>query len=81
MDQIPQVNSFAECVIERLLTAMEVSEILNVSVDWVCDHAGPGSGLRIPAIPLGTGRGRGRNMWRFRPADVRKFIEAQVKFI
>jgi len=57
---------------ERLLNSREVAEWLGVSLDWVQAHATRRS-PRIPAVLLGTGR-RGRQMLRFRRADVEKFI-------
>ena len=57
---------------DRLLNSREVAEWLSVSLDWVQAHA-TRRNPRIPAVHLGTGN-NGRQMLRFRRADVEKFI-------
>jgi excisionase family DNA binding protein len=52
---------------ERLLTPMEVSEILSVSVAWVLDHSSRRRPY-LPAIRLGKAV-------RFRRSDVEEFIQ------
>lgn len=54
----------------RLLTLDEVSEFLQMSPAWVRDHTTRRQ-PRIPAIRLG---GR-RKVLRFRPQDIRVFVE------
>jgi len=56
---------------EKLLTAEEVAQILNVSTAWVYDHAD----RKKPAI---TCVRLGKAV-RFRPDDVRTFIEAMIR--
>jgi excisionase family DNA binding protein len=55
---------------EKLLTAEEVAQLLNVSAAWVYDHAD----RKQPAIPCVR---LGRSV-RFRPEDVRTFVEAMT---
>jgi predicted DNA-binding transcriptional regulator AlpA len=57
---------------ERLLKSREVAEWLGVSVDWVQAHA-TRRNPRIRAVLLGSGP-TGRQMFRFRRADVERFI-------
>lgn len=57
---------------ERLLNSREVAEWLGVSVDWVQAHA-TRRNPRIRAVLLGSGPA-GRQMLRFRRADVERFI-------
>jgi excisionase family DNA binding protein len=57
--------------VERLLTVEEVAEILSVSSAWVYDHADR-KRPRIPSVRLGKAV-------RFRPEDVRAFIEAATR--
>lgn len=54
---------------ESLLSLEQVAEHLNVSRDWVRDHA-TRRNPRIPVVRLG---GR-RALLRFRPQDVQQFI-------
>jgi excisionase family DNA binding protein len=56
---------------ERLLTAEEVAQLLNVSTAWVYDHAD----RKQPAIPSVR---MGKSV-RFRPEDVRAFVEAMIR--
>jgi excisionase family DNA binding protein len=56
---------------EKLLTAEEVAQILNVSRAWVYDHAYRKQPA-IPCVRLGKAV-------RFRPEDVRTFIEAMIR--
>jgi excisionase family DNA binding protein len=56
---------------EKLLTAEEVALLLNVSTAWVYDHADRKQ-PRIPCVRLGKSV-------RFRPEDVRAFIEAMIR--
>jgi excisionase family DNA binding protein len=56
--------------IQRLLTAYEVAQILNVSAAWVYDHADRKQ-PRIPIVRLGKAV-------RFRPADIHAFIEKMI---
>jgi hypothetical protein len=60
------------CGSERLLNSREVAEWFGVSIDWVQAHA-TRRHPRIPAVRLGTGPS-GRQMLRFRRADLEKFI-------
>jgi predicted DNA-binding transcriptional regulator AlpA len=64
----PSLFSLAELP-ARLWTLKEVAEYLQMSKDWVRDHATRRQ-PRIPSIRLG---GR-RKVLRFRPQDVRQFI-------
>jgi len=56
---------------EKLLTAEEVAQILNVSTAWVYDHADRKKPA-IPSVRLGKAV-------RFRPDDLRTFIEAMLR--
>ena len=56
---------------ERLLTPREVAQILNVSAAWVYDHADR-KRPAIPSVRLGKAV-------RFRPEDVRTFIEEMTR--
>ena len=56
---------------EALLTADEVAQILHVSTAWVYDHADRKRPL-IPSVRLGKAV-------RFRPEDVRDFIERMMR--
>ena len=56
---------------ERLLTPREVAQILNVSAAWVYDHADRKRPV-IPSVRLGKAV-------RFRPEDVRTFIEEMTR--
>jgi len=56
---------------ERLLTPREVAQILNVSAAWVYDHADR-KRPQIPSVRLGKAV-------RFRPEDVRTFIEEMTR--
>jgi excisionase family DNA binding protein len=56
---------------EKLLTAEEVAQILNVSTAWVYDHADR-KRPAIVCVRLGKAV-------RFRPEDVRTFIEAMTQ--
>jgi excisionase family DNA binding protein len=58
---------------EKLLTAEDVSEILNVSVAWVYDH-GDRKKPTIPTVRLGKAV-------RFRPEDVQAFIKAATRHV
>lgn len=58
----------------RLWTVDEVAEFLQMSGDWVRDHATRRQ-PRIPSIRLG---GR-RAVLRFRPQDVRQFVDDNLK--
>ena len=62
---------------ERLLNSREVAEWLGVSIDWVQAHA-TRRNPRIPAVRLGTGP-NGRQMLRFRRADLERFIADHVE--
>jgi excisionase family DNA binding protein len=56
---------------EKLLTAEDVAQLLNVSTAWVYDHAD----RKQPAIPCVR---LGKSV-RFRPEDVRTFVEAMIR--
>lgn len=56
--------------LQRLLTAREVAQILNVSAAWVYDHADRKQ-PRLPIVRLGKAV-------RFRPADIHAFIEKMI---
>lgn len=56
---------------ERLLTPREVAQILSVSAAWVYDHADRKRPV-IPSVRLGKAV-------RFRPEDVRTFIEEMTR--
>jgi hypothetical protein len=58
----------------RLWTLDEVAEFLQMSKDWVRDHATRRQ-PRIPSIRLG---GR-RAVLRFRPQDVRQFVNEHLQ--
>jgi predicted DNA-binding transcriptional regulator AlpA len=62
---------------ERLLNSREVAEWLGVSIDWVQAHA-TRRNPRIPSVCLGTGP-TGRQMLRFRRADIESFIADHVE--
>ncbi len=55
----------------KLLTPKEVAAWLDVSVDWVQDHA-TGKEPRLPPIRIGK-------LLRFRREDVETFISAQLE--
>ena len=57
---------------EKLLTAGQVAEILNVSTAWVYDHAE----RKLPPLPSV----RFGKAVRFRPGDIEKFIEEMSRF-
>ena len=61
---------------QRLLNSREVADWLGVSIDWVQAHATRRS-PHIPAVRLGPGP-KGRQMLRFRRADIEKFIADHV---
>lgn len=52
---------------DRLLTAVEVAELLSVPVTWVREHTRNG---HLPAIPLGR-------YWRYRREKILAYIEEQ----
>ena len=56
---------------DKLLTAEELAQILNVSTAWVYDHADRKQ-PSIPCVRLGKSV-------RFRPEDVRTFIDAMTR--
>jgi excisionase family DNA binding protein len=56
---------------EKLLTAEEVAQILNMSTAWVYDHADRKQ-PKVPCVRLGKAV-------RFRPEDVQTFIEAMIR--
>jgi excisionase family DNA binding protein len=56
---------------DKLLTAAEVAQILHVSTAWVYDHADRKQPA-ISCVRLGKAV-------RFRPEDVRNFIEAMSR--
>ena len=56
---------------EKLLTPREVASWLDVSVDWVQDHA-TGKEPRIAAVRIGK-------LLRFRREDVEEFITQQAQ--
>jgi hypothetical protein len=62
--------------VEPLWTVRQVAERLGVSIDWVHDHVSRKE-PRLPVINLGTNRGRGRGVLRFRREDIERFIEEQ----
>jgi excisionase family DNA binding protein len=57
---------------EKLLTAGQVAEILNVSMAWVYDHADR-KRPTLPSVRLGKAV-------RFRAGDIEKFIEEMSRF-
>jgi len=57
---------------EKLLTAGQVAEILNVSTAWVYDHA-ERKRPQLPSVRLGKAV-------RFRPGDIENFIEEMSRF-
>jgi hypothetical protein len=65
--------------LEPLLTAADVAEILKCSQDHVIDlhrkGSIPATNLALKECPAGR---PGRRMLRFRPEDVRAFIDAQT---
>ena len=65
-------------VVEPLWTPKQVAARLGVSVDWVHDHVSRKE-PQLPVINLGTNRGRGRGVLRFRREDIKKFIEEQFE--
>jgi hypothetical protein len=71
--QQPSLFSPAELP-PRLWTLDEVAEFLQMSTDWVRDHATRRQ-PRIPSIRLG---GR-RAVLRFRPQDVRQFVNENLR--
>jgi predicted DNA-binding transcriptional regulator AlpA len=73
--QQPQPSLFSPAELPpRLWTLDEVAEFLQMSKDWVRDHATRRQ-PRIPSIRLG---GR-RAVLRFRPQDVRQFINQHLQ--
>ncbi len=56
---------------ERLLTAEEVANMLNVSTAWVYDHADRKRPM-IPSVRLGK-------TVRFRPEDIEQFIREMTR--
>jgi excisionase family DNA binding protein len=54
----------------QLLTVQEVAELLQVPVSWVYERVRKRSLGRLPAYRLGK-------YWRFREADIQKWIERQ----
>lgn len=58
----------------RLWTLDEVAEFLQMSKDWVRDHATRRQ-PRIPSIRLGSRRA----VLRFRPQDVMQFVSENLK--
>lgn len=60
---------------DRLLSAQEVANWLNVSVDWVWDHVSRKK-PRLPFIRLGSGSGRS-GLLRFRASSIEDFIAEQ----
>jgi excisionase family DNA binding protein len=57
---------------EKLLTAGQVAEILNVSMAWVYDHA-ERKRPQLPSVRLGKAV-------RFRPTDIERFIQEMSRF-
>ena len=73
--QRPQPTLFSPAELPpRLWTLDEVAEFLQMSKDWVRDHATRRQ-PRIPSIRLG---GR-RAVLRFRPQDVRQFVNEHLR--
>jgi predicted DNA-binding transcriptional regulator AlpA len=71
----PQLSLFSPAELPpRLWTLDEVAEFLQMSKDWVRDHATRRQ-PRIPSIRLG---GR-RAVLRFRPQDVREFVNEHLQ--
>jgi len=66
---IPMPNQARGAPQSRLLTLDDVAEYLNVSKDWVRDHA-TRRRPRIPVVRLGSKRA----ILRFRPSDIENFI-------
>jgi len=70
----PQPSLFSPAELPpRLWTLDEVAEFLQMSRDWVRDHATRRQ-PRIPSIRLG---GR-RAVLRFRPADIKRFVNEHL---
>jgi|HubBroStandDraft_6_1064221.scaffolds.fasta_scaffold163532_2 hypothetical protein len=70
----PQPSLFSPAELPpRLWTLDEVAEFLQMSKDWVRDHATRRQ-PRIPSIRLG---GR-RAVLRFRPADIKRFVNEHL---
>lgn len=70
----PQPELFSPTELpSRLWTLDEVAEFLQMSKDWVRDHA-TRSQPRIPSIRLGGHR----KVLRFRPQDVHQFINEHL---
>jgi len=57
--------------LEKLLTPREVAPWLDVSVDWVQDHATTKEPL-VPSVRIGK-------LLRFRREDIEEFIERQAQ--
>ena len=64
--------------VEPLWTPRQVAVRLGVSVDWVHDHVSRKE-PKLPVINLGSGRGRGRGLLRFRREDIERFIQEQFE--
>ena len=70
----PQPSLFSPAELPpRLWTLDEVAEFLQMSRDWVRDHATRRQ-PRLPSIRLG---GR-RAVLRFRPADIKRFVNEHL---
>jgi len=70
----PQPTLFSPAELPpRLWTLNEVAEFLQMSKDWVRDHAT----RRLPRIPSIRLGGR-RAVLRFRPEDVRQFVNENL---
>ena len=70
----PQPTLFSPAELPpRLWTLEEVAEFLQMSADWVRDHATRRQ-PRIPSIRLGGRRAK----LRFRPQDVRQFVNEHL---
>lgn len=71
----PQPSLFSPVELPpRLLTLDEVAEFLQVSQAWVRDHCT----RRLPRIPFVRLGGR-RSLLRFRPEDVRRFVNEHLQ--
>ncbi len=60
----------------RLLTAVQVAEMLQVSPSWVREHS-TSKYPKLPAMKLGTGK---TAVVRYHPADIMEFVEAERRF-
>lgn len=70
----PQPSPFSPAELQpRLWTLDEVAEFLQMSKDWVRDHATRRQ-PRIPSIRLGDRRA----VLRFRPEDIRQFVNENL---